>query len=145
MPPCMDVLLSGFLHFKLRKKIYCNSSNYYCYWYFIVIVFIDSQTTRHRVTLSCLSSGCYSYQRIVDLFFTLHQKMLLLCFQVGDICCAPFEFDSHWYRARILEMNEDGTVELYYVDFGDSGQISKDKLREIRCVSNVKCEFMSHF
>lgn len=97
------------------------------------------------MTLSCLSSGCYSYQRIVDLFFTLHQKMLLLCFQVGDICCAPFEFDSHWYRARILEMNEDGTVELYYVDFGDSGQISKDKLREIRCVSNVKCEFMSHF
>ena len=144
MPPCMDVLLSGFLHFKLRKKIYCNSSNY-CYWYFIVIVFIDSQTTRHRVTLSCLSSGCYSYQRIVDLFFTLHQKMLLLCFQVGDICCAPFECDSQWYRARILEMNEDGTVELYYVDFGDSGQISKDKLREIRCVSNVKCEFMSHF
>lgn len=52
--------------------------------------------------------------------------------QVGDICCAPFEFDSSWYRARIQEINEDGTVDLYYVDFGDSGRISKDKLRELK-------------
>ena len=31
-----------------------------------------------------------------------------------------------------MEINTDGTVELYYVDFGDSGQISKEKLRELR-------------
>ena len=109
-----------------------------------MIVLIDSQATRHRVTLSCLSSGCHGYQRIINLLLTLHQKIVLLCFQVGDICCAPFEFDSQWYRARILEMNEDGTVELYYVDFGDSGQISKDKLREIRCISNVKSELVTY-
>ena len=51
---------------------------------------------------------------------------------MGDICSAPFEFDSSWYRARIQEINKDGTVDLYYVDFGDSGQISKDKLRELK-------------
>ncbi|XP_067035394.1 tudor domain-containing 6-like [Acropora muricata] len=69
---------------------------------------------------------------LTSLYSSLDSTAVLNAFKVGDICCAPFELDSQWYRARILEMNEDGTVELYYVDFGDSGQISKDKLREIR-------------
>ena len=52
--------------------------------------------------------------------------------KVGNICCAPFDFDKEWYRACIQEINNDRTVSLYYIDFGDSGKQSIDNLRKPR-------------
>ena len=40
-----------------------------------------------------------------------------------------------------MEIKADGTVELYYVEFGDSGQIAKEKLNE-RHSSEIP--FISH-
>lgn len=73
---------------------------------------------------------------LTSLYSSSESTAVLNAFKVGDVCCAPFEFDSLWYRACILDMNKDGTVELYYLDFGDSGQISKDKLRELKSEHN---------
>ena len=44
---------------------------------------------------------------------------------------APFEHDSSWYRAKLLN-TENGKVHLYYVDFGDSDWIEKDLVRSLK-------------
>lgn len=69
---------------------------------------------------------------LTAMYSSSESHAVLNAFKVGDICCAPFEYDSSWYRARILEIRKDGMVDLYYVDFGDSGKISKEKLRELK-------------
>lgn len=66
------------------------------------------------------------------LYSSSESQAILNSFKVGEICCAPFEYDSSWYRARITEIGEEGLVDLYYVDYGDSGKISIDKLRELK-------------
>lgn len=66
------------------------------------------------------------------LYASSESQAILNSFKVGDICCAPFEYDSSWYRARITEINKEGAVDLYYVDYGDSGRVAKDKLRELQ-------------
>ena len=53
-------------------------------------------------------------------------------FKVNDLIAATFEFDNSWYRARIVNITEDDKLDLYYVDFGDSGVIAKDKARALR-------------
>ncbi|XP_022085401.1 tudor and KH domain-containing protein-like [Acanthaster planci] len=50
----------------------------------------------------------------------------------GDIVAAPFQGDESWYRARILEFLEDGQVDLYYVDFGDSDKMPRDSICSLR-------------
>ena len=57
---------------------------------------------------------------------------VLNSYSVGDLCCAPFQFDNHWYRAEVLEIFQDGMVDLYYVDYGDTGKVAKENLRELR-------------
>lgn len=69
---------------------------------------------------------------LIFLYFFLELYFVFNVFKVGDICCALFEYDSFWYRVRILEINKDGMVDLYYVDFGDFGKIFKEKLREFK-------------
>lgn len=52
--------------------------------------------------------------------------------KVGDICVAPFEFDNQWYRACITGVNANGTLDLYYIDFGDSNQVNINDVKAIR-------------
>lgn len=49
----------------------------------------------------------------------------------GDVVAAPFEHDGQWYRTEVCELNGDN-IDLYYVDFGDSGFLTKDRLRVLR-------------
>ena len=51
--------------------------------------------------------------------------------QVGDLVAAPFDHDAMWYRAQVLEVLDD-TVDLYYVDFGDSGIVDREKVMPLR-------------
>jgi len=53
-------------------------------------------------------------------------------FSVGDIIVTPFEHDRSWYRARISEILEGDQIDVYYVDFGDSGIVSMDSVKAIR-------------
>ncbi|XP_072019812.1 tudor and KH domain-containing protein-like [Amphiura filiformis] len=50
----------------------------------------------------------------------------------GDIVAAPFQGDELWYRARILDFLEDNKVDLYYVDYGDCGQVPRSDVLSIK-------------
>ncbi|XP_027883714.1 tudor and KH domain-containing protein isoform X1 [Xiphophorus couchianus] len=51
---------------------------------------------------------------------------------VGDIVAAPYRDYNTWNRARVLGFLGSGLVDLYYVDFGDNGELSRDSLRPLR-------------
>ncbi|XP_034564293.1 tudor and KH domain-containing protein [Notolabrus celidotus] len=51
---------------------------------------------------------------------------------VGDIVAAPYRDHSTWNRARVLGVLSSGLVDLYYVDFGDNGELPRDGLCRMR-------------
>ncbi|XP_053197945.1 tudor and KH domain-containing protein isoform X1 [Scomber japonicus] len=51
---------------------------------------------------------------------------------VGDIVAAPYRDHDSWNRARVLGVLASGLVDLYYVDFGDNGELPKESLRRMR-------------
>ncbi|KAM7382206.1 hypothetical protein PAMA_012868 [Pampus argenteus] len=51
---------------------------------------------------------------------------------VGDIVAAPYRDHSSWNRARVLGVLGSGLVDLYYVDFGDNGELPRDSLCRMR-------------
>ncbi|KAI4897196.1 hypothetical protein NFI96_014897 [Prochilodus magdalenae] len=51
---------------------------------------------------------------------------------VGDIVAAPYRDHGTWNRARVLGILGSGLVDLYYVDFGDNGELPRDQLRSMR-------------
>ncbi|KAF3859072.1 hypothetical protein F7725_021471, partial [Dissostichus mawsoni] len=53
-------------------------------------------------------------------------------FVVGDIVAAPYHDHGTWNRARVLGMLGSGMVDLYYVDFGDNGELPRDSLCRVR-------------
>lgn len=51
---------------------------------------------------------------------------------VGDIVAAPYRDHGTWNRARVLGVLGSGLVDLYYVDFGDNGELPRSSLRRMR-------------
>ncbi|KAG9350348.1 hypothetical protein JZ751_026702 [Albula glossodonta] len=51
---------------------------------------------------------------------------------VGDIVAAPYRDHGTWNRARVLGVLENGLVDVYYVDFGDNGELPLESLRPMR-------------
>ncbi|KAG7239778.1 hypothetical protein INR49_028365 [Caranx melampygus] len=51
---------------------------------------------------------------------------------VGDIVAAQYQDHGTWNRARVLGVLPSGLVDLYYVDFGDNGELPRDSLRRMR-------------
>ncbi|XP_038133715.1 tudor and KH domain-containing protein isoform X2 [Cyprinodon tularosa] len=51
---------------------------------------------------------------------------------VGDIVAAPYRDNNSWNRAKVLGVLGSGLVDLYYVDYGDNGELSRDRLRSLR-------------
>ncbi|XP_065607634.1 tudor and KH domain-containing protein isoform X2 [Cyrtonyx montezumae] len=60
------------------------------------------------------------------------QMVELAAVQAGDIVAAPYTGSSNWYRARVLGTLENGNLDLYYVDFGDNGEVPREALRALR-------------
>ena len=53
--------------------------------------------------------------------------------KVGDLCCAAFQHDESWYRGEIVQVREDtNEVQIHYLDFGDTGIVSMENVKEIR-------------
>lgn len=50
----------------------------------------------------------------------------------GDIVAAPYLEHGTWNRARVLGGLGSGLVDLYYVDFGDNGELPRDGLCRLR-------------
>ncbi|XP_065118661.2 tudor and KH domain-containing protein isoform X2 [Paramisgurnus dabryanus] len=51
---------------------------------------------------------------------------------VGDIVAASYRDHGTWNRARVLGNLDSGLVDLYYVDFGDNGELPREHLRSMR-------------
>uniref|UniRef100_A0A673A8N0 Tudor and KH domain containing n=1 Tax=Sphaeramia orbicularis TaxID=375764 RepID=A0A673A8N0_9TELE len=51
---------------------------------------------------------------------------------VGDIVAAPYQDHGTWNRARVVGALASGLLVLYYVDFGDNGELPRDSLRRMR-------------
>lgn len=49
--------------------------------------------------------------------------------EIGKLC-AGRSVDENWYRAKVLEINDDGAV-VHFVDYGNTEQIHPDYLREL--------------
>ena len=56
---------------------------------------------------------------------------------IGEICAAKFTDDQRYYRAEVLCVNNNGTVDVLYVDFGNRDTIMTTQL------SNLKPVFLS--
>uniref|UniRef100_A0A8C3PH90 Tudor domain containing 1 n=1 Tax=Calidris pygmaea TaxID=425635 RepID=A0A8C3PH90_9CHAR len=49
----------------------------------------------------------------------------------GDPCCALFSDDGNWYRALVQNVTSDGTVKVFFVDYGNVEEVPLDKIRPI--------------
>ncbi|NXB63140.1 TDRD1 protein, partial [Struthidea cinerea] len=48
----------------------------------------------------------------------------------GDPCCA-FYSDGNWYRAVVQNVTSDGTVQVSFVDYGNTEEVPLDNIRQI--------------
>lgn len=46
-------------------------------------------------------------------------------------CLRLFPILTRWYRAQVLALLEDGSAEVFYVDYGDKETVGKERLRTI--------------
>jgi tudor domain-containing protein 2 len=59
--------------------------------------------------------------------------------KVGDIVSVPYEFDEHWYRARVISVEDkpysvdESKVGIFYLDYGDEALI---KRKQICCLKD---------
>ncbi|NXW30211.1 TDRD1 protein, partial [Phaetusa simplex] len=49
----------------------------------------------------------------------------------GEPCCAFFSDDGNWYRALVQNVTSDGTVKVFFVDYGNVEEVPLDKIRPI--------------
>ncbi|KAM6390493.1 tudor domain-containing protein 1 [Pluvialis apricaria] len=49
----------------------------------------------------------------------------------GDPCCAFFSDDGNWYRALVQNVTSEGTVKVFFVDYGNVAEVPLDKIRQI--------------
>ncbi|NXC30206.1 TDRD1 protein, partial [Campylorhamphus procurvoides] len=49
----------------------------------------------------------------------------------GEPCCAFFSEDGNWYRAVVQNVTSDGTVQVSFVDYGNTEEVPLDKIRQI--------------
>ena len=48
---------------------------------------------------------------------------------VGDACVAPYSEDGEWYRAQVFEPPRNGTVYVWFVDFGNLEDVPVESVR----------------
>ena len=59
----------------------------------------------------------------------------------GDLVAAPYQGDQSLYRARVETVLDDGrTLDLYYVDYGDNGDVPTAE-----CVALRYCMVLTTF
>ncbi|XP_061228738.1 tudor domain-containing protein 1 [Neopsephotus bourkii] len=50
---------------------------------------------------------------------------------VGNVCCAQFTEDNHWYRAAVVAYASEETVVAQYIDYGNSEVLPLTRLRPV--------------
>ena len=66
------------------------------------------------------------------MLLTIFALLATFYFYLGQVCVARFPDDGLWYRALITASPTQQTVEVFYVDYGNSCQVFKSDLRLMR-------------
>jgi staphylococcal nuclease domain-containing protein 1 len=51
--------------------------------------------------------------------------------KVGDLCVAKFTMDDEWYRAKVLSVQSNGNVVVFYVDYGNKETTQSTRLASL--------------
>ena len=94
------------------------------------------------VVVTAFNSAEEFYCQVVD----IESKLDFLMVEIKSFCesspqstewcekecvLARFTEDEEWYRAQIVNLNKNGTVKVYYVDYGNSDVLNITELRKI--------------
>ncbi|XP_047498946.1 RING finger protein 17-like [Penaeus chinensis] len=60
-----------------------------------------------------------------------------LCWSPGDPVVAMFHLDKKWYRATVLQREEDGNVKVQFVDYGNEETVVFNQLRQTITFSHI--------
>ncbi|CAG2107582.1 unnamed protein product [Medioppia subpectinata] len=61
-----------------------------------------------------------------------------LSVKVGDVMAVPYHADEHWYRARVLSLEdrpyslEDSNVGIFYLDYGDEALVKYSQICDLK-------------
>ena len=50
----------------------------------------------------------------------------------GQVCATLFPEDNNWHRGVITGSNEQGFIEVYYVDYGNTNFVPKSTIRFLK-------------
>uniref|UniRef100_T2M6M2 Tudor domain-containing protein 1 n=1 Tax=Hydra vulgaris TaxID=6087 RepID=T2M6M2_HYDVU len=96
---------------------------------------LNADKERLLVMMSALNKHCRSANSQTDLVYKVEK---------GQLFCAQFSVDNFWYRARVVTShppnkpeliptwNNDLTIQVHYVDFGNKEWLPLNRLRQIK-------------
>lgn len=58
--------------------------------------------------------------------------------KAGELVAAKFTGDDNWYRGKVVSVEANGNVIVYYVDYGNSEAVELDRLRPLNSAFDVK-------
>ncbi|XP_052097601.1 tudor and KH domain-containing protein-like [Mytilus californianus] len=99
-------------------------------------VYVSAVANPGLFWVQILSSMSVELDNLVDRITSFYTTEMLQGYNVsnlvaGDLVAAPFENDTSWYRAKVMGVEGD-TLDLLYVDYGDSGYLPCNKVRRMR-------------
>ncbi|VDI17447.1 tudor domain-containing protein 2 [Mytilus galloprovincialis] len=99
-------------------------------------VYVSAVANPGLFWVQILSSMSVELDNLVDRITSFYTSEMPQGYDVsnpktGDLVAAPFENDTSWYRAKVMGV-EGETLDLLYVDYGDSGYLPYNKVRRLR-------------
>lgn len=100
-----------------------------------VEVYVSAVASPSNFWIQILTSMAVQLDELVSSMASLYSSeistdYLVSELSVGDMVAAPFENDPSWYRAKVMGV-EGNKIDIFYVDYGDSVYIEKNKLRKL--------------
>ncbi|KAF2883345.1 hypothetical protein ILUMI_22847 [Ignelater luminosus] len=105
-------------------------------------VYVSAMLDPSRFWLQIVGPKATELDQLVEEMTDYYSKQdnrdlhILNAVECGDLVAAIFKFDGKWYRAEVLnieaENGQEASVELYYVDYGDTDKIPYKDVYELR-------------
>ncbi|KAJ8298883.1 hypothetical protein KUTeg_022943 [Tegillarca granosa] len=100
-----------------------------------VEVYVSAVASPSNFWIQILTSMAVQLDELVSSMASMYSSeistdYLVSELSVGDMVAAPFENDPSWYRAKVMGV-EGNKIDIFYVDYGDSVYIEKNKLRKL--------------
>ncbi|XP_076081099.1 tudor and KH domain-containing protein-like [Mytilus galloprovincialis] len=104
-------------------------------------VYVSAVANPGLFWVQILSSMSVELDNLVDRITSFYTSEMPQGYNVsnpstGDLVAAPFENDTSWYRAKVMGVEGD-TLDLLYIDYGDSGYLPYNKVRRLRYRAKV--------